>query len=89
MPKTTIVPVRLDEKDILALDLLVKSGFFRSRNEAIRAMVREGLSRIIAREILPDDVDSVVCALLRYNGRPFEIRSEKTAAELVREVRSR
>ena len=84
----SVIPVKLEKKDIIALDLLVKMGLFKSRSEAIRAFVREGINRIFIQRIITSDVDEIVSKLLREE-MPFVIKSKKTAAEIVSEVRER
>ncbi|GIU72546.1 MAG: hypothetical protein KatS3mg003_2030 [Candidatus Nitrosocaldaceae archaeon] len=41
-----ITPVRLDDDTIKQLDMLVSLGIFSSRNEAIRELIKLGISNI-------------------------------------------
>jgi Arc/MetJ-type ribon-helix-helix transcriptional regulator len=73
------------------LDLLVKLGIYRSRTEAIRAMIQTGADEQVSRHIMNEAVLKVLDRLLEYeksNGRnPLQTISEKTAAEIVAEGR--
>jgi Arc/MetJ-type ribon-helix-helix transcriptional regulator len=40
---TETIPVRLDRETIDTLDLLVKTGLYRNRSEAIRELIKRGL----------------------------------------------
>ena len=84
----SVIPVKLEKKDIIALDLLVKMGLFKSRSEAIRAFVKEGINRMFIQRIITSDVDEIVNELLKEE-MPFVIKSKKTVAEIVSEVRER
>ena len=41
-----VVPVRLDERKLKDIDLLVKTGVFRNRSEALRRMIESGMKEI-------------------------------------------
>ncbi len=41
-----VVPVRLDERKLRDIDLLVKTGVFRNRSEALRRMIESGMKEI-------------------------------------------
>ena len=84
-----VVPLRLSEDDIKALDALVKAGIYKNRSEAARALIRDG-ARLKAGEMR--NVSELVRQLLREskrkNNRPFSIsRSTRSAVELVAEGR--
>lgn len=87
----TVVPIRLTRQDARKLDLLVKLGIYRSRTEAIRAMIHAKADEQVSRYMLSDRVLRVLDELLRNEqsaGRsPLRIISEKTAAEIVAEGR--
>ena len=51
-----VVPVRIDDEDLKRIDLLVKRQAFRSRNEAIRKMIKTILSESMSDD---QDVDAV------------------------------
>ena len=82
-----IVPVRLDDADLKRIDLLVKRESYRSRNEAIRQMIKAKLAEaLVEDEDVADLVDSLL--RLRRKGRqPVALRLKKTAVELVAEGR--
>jgi len=84
-----IVPVRLDDEDLRKIDLLVKRDAYRSRNEAIRRMVKAKLVEALAEN---EDVSSLVKSLLdmkRRGREPVTLRMKKTAVELVAQGRDR
>ena len=87
----TVVPIRLSRKDARKLDLLVKLGIYRSRTEAIRAMIQMGSDEQVSRHMMNEAVLKVLNRLLEYeksSGRnPLRIISEETAAEIVAEGR--
>jgi len=90
MYRMTVLPLRLSDDDIKALDTLVKEGIYKSRSEAARAMIREG-AKAKAGEV--KDVSKIVQRLMRARmkgGMPFKISyMNKSAAELVAEGRGR
>jgi Arc/MetJ-type ribon-helix-helix transcriptional regulator len=87
----TVVPIRLSRKDARKLDLLVKLGIYRSRTEAIRAMIQMGSDDQVNRHMMNEAVLKVLNRLLEYEKssarNPLRIISEKTAAEIVAEGR--
>ena len=83
----TVVPVRLRDEDVGRLNLLLKRGLYRSRNEAIRAILAEGLQERLGED---EDVTSLVSKLLklRRSGKtPISFRSRKRVVEIVAEGR--
>ncbi len=84
-----IVPVRLDDEDLKKLDLLVKREAYKSRNEAIRKMVKAKLVEALSED---EDVTSLVQALLAIKtkgGEPVTLRMRKTSVQVVAEGRDR
>lgn len=82
-----IVPVRLDDEDLKKIDLLVKREAYRSRNEAIRQVIKAKLA-----EAMDEDVTDLVASLLRMRRRgrqPVTLRLRKRAVELVAQGRDR
>jgi Arc/MetJ-type ribon-helix-helix transcriptional regulator len=82
-----VVPVRLDDEEVGKLNLLLKRGVYRSRNDAIRAILAEGLEERLAED---EDVTSIVNKLLRLNRRgrkPISFRSSRSVVEIVAEGR--
>jgi len=41
-----VFPVRLDERDVRQVDLLVRLGVFKSRSEALRMLIRLGVKSL-------------------------------------------
>jgi len=83
----TVVPVRLTDEEIGKLNLLLKRGIYRSRNEAIRAILAEGLELKLGED---EDVTSLVDKLLRLrrNGKtPISFRSTWRVVEIVAQGR--
>jgi Arc/MetJ-type ribon-helix-helix transcriptional regulator len=82
-----VVPVRLSEDDVRKLNVLMKRGIYKSRNEAIRALVEEGLQVKLGED---EDVTQIVDRLLALQKKgeiPIRFKSRKTAAEMVAEGR--
>jgi Arc/MetJ-type ribon-helix-helix transcriptional regulator len=82
-----VVPVRLSQDEVKKLNVLMRRGVYGSRNEAIRALVEEGLQVKLGED---DDVTDIVHRLLslRKKGQmPIIFKSGKTAAEIVAEGR--
>jgi Arc/MetJ-type ribon-helix-helix transcriptional regulator len=84
-----VLPLRLSDDDIKALDALVKSGAYKNRGEAARALIRQG-ARLKTGEA--PNVSGTVHRLLeerkKKGGRPFKISySSKSTVELVAEGR--
>lgn len=83
------VPVRLDDQDLKRIDLLVKREAYRSRNEAIRQMIKAKLAEAMAED---EDVTDLVASLLRMRRRgrrPVTLGLRKRAVELVAQGRDR
>ncbi len=84
-----IIPVRLDDEDVKRIDILVRRQSYRSRNEAIRKMVKAMLLESMTED---EDIDGLVESMLRLKktGRePVVLRLKKTAVELVAHGRDR
>ena len=82
-----VVPVRLTEGQIRKLNMLTNRGVYRSRNEAIRALIEEGLQTKLGED---DEVTRLVDRLLNLssNGEMrIRFKSRKTAPEIVAEGR--
>jgi len=83
----TVVPVRLSEEDVRKLRVLLRRGTYRSRNEAIRAILSEGLEERLGQD---EDVSSLVGALLAQSKKgkvPISFKAEKSVIEIVAEGR--
>ena len=84
-----VVPVRLDDAELKRIDLLVQQKHYKSRNEAIRQMLKSKLSEELTED---EDVHELVESLLRIKKKgkdPLVLRLKKTAVETVAEGRGR
>lgn len=82
-----MVPVRLGADEVRTLDLLRRRGLYRSRNEAIRAILALGLEAKLSED---EDVARLVNRLLALskNGKmPVFFKSKKSVVEIVAEGR--
>lgn len=82
-----VIPVRLTDEEVRKIDLLTKRGVYRSRSEAIRAILSEQLEEKLGQD---EDVTPLVNKLfkLRKTGdNPITLRSKKSAVEIVAEGR--
>ncbi|MBO8181827.1 MAG: ribbon-helix-helix protein, CopG family [Archaeoglobus sp.] len=41
-----VVPVRLDDQKIKALDILVKAGIYKNRSDALRRIIENGMEKV-------------------------------------------
>lgn len=87
-----ILSIKIDDELVDQLDFLVKKGKFRSRSEAMRHMLKDGISREVS--ILTsenNDFESLhnFLNLLKKDKVKIDISSSKTAVELVAEGRER
>lgn len=83
----TVVPVRLSDDEVRKLNLLLRRGVYRSRNEAIRAILVEGVKERLGED---EDVTSLVnkmLALKRNGKNPISFKSKLSAVEIVAEGR--
>ena len=84
-----VVPVRLDDAELKRIDLLVQQKHYKSRNEAIRQMLKSKLSEELTED---EDVHELVESLLRIKKKgkdPLVLKLQKTAVETVAEGRGR
>jgi Arc/MetJ-type ribon-helix-helix transcriptional regulator len=84
----TVVPVRLSDVEVRKLNMLLKRGAYRSRNEAIRAILAQGLEEKLGED---EDVTHLVNKLLaqKKNGRPvISFKSDRRVVEIVSEGRN-
>lgn len=82
-----VIPVRLTDEEVRKIDLLIKQGLYRSRSEAIRAILPERLEEKLGED---EDVTSLVNKLLnlrKARGNPVRLRLKKNAVEVVAEGR--
>ena len=78
-----IVPVRIDDEDLKRIDLLVKRQAFRSRNEAIRKMIKTILSESVSDDQNVDELVKSLLKLKRAGKEPLVLRLNQTATEIV------
>jgi metal-responsive CopG/Arc/MetJ family transcriptional regulator len=84
-----VVPLRLDDEELKRIDLLVRQKHYKSRNEAIRKMIKSKLSEELSED---DDVHDLVDALLKLKKRgkdPLVLKLKKTAVATVAEGRGK
>jgi len=87
-----VVHVRLDDQDIKQIDRLVKRQSYRSRNEAIRKVIKEKLWKSLNNEDADENVEELVKPMLRMKkaGRePVVLRLRKTGVDSVAGGRDR
>lgn len=82
-----IIPVKLDKKMVKLIDALVEMGIFRSRNEAIRSMIRDRTKSLFDM-MFSSRVLSVVSELMRINNA-IRITARKPAWKIIAEERER
>ena len=83
-----IVPVRIDDDQLKRIDLLVKRGVYKTRNQAIREMLKTRLSEELSED---EDVEEMVRVLIETKKKghePLVLHLEKSAVETVAEGRS-
>ena len=84
----TVVPVRLSDDEVRKLNMLLRRGAYRSRNEAIRAILAQGVEEKLGED---EDVTDLVDKLLtrKRNGRPvISFKSNRRVVEIVSEGRN-
>lgn len=83
----TVVPVRLSEGEVRKLNLLLKRGVYKSRNEAIRAILAEGLEERLGENEDVTELVSKMLALRKLGKTPISFKAEKSVVEIVAEGR--
>jgi Arc/MetJ-type ribon-helix-helix transcriptional regulator len=84
----TVIPLRLNEDEVRRLNLLMKQGRYRSRNEAIRAILAEGAEEKLGED---EDITGLVNELLALKKRgraPISYTAKKSVVEIVSEGRN-
>ncbi len=79
--------MRLDDDEVRKLNILLKRGAYRSRNEAIKAILAEGLKEKLGQD---EDVTPLVDKLLalRKTGKnPISFKTTRSILETVAEGR--
>ncbi|HID43775.1 MAG TPA: hypothetical protein EYP30_08415 [Archaeoglobaceae archaeon] len=59
-----VVPVRLDDRKLKDLDILVRAGIFKNRSEALRKMIDTGMEKIDAEVKYLKRIDQIVSRLI-------------------------
>ncbi len=67
-----VVPVRLDERKLRDIDLLVKAGIFKNRSDALRKIIESGMKEVES-EIehlrkIDEIVDRIMDSELNFDG---------------------
>jgi len=84
-----VVPVRIDDEDLKRIDLLVKRQAFRSRNEAIRRMIKITLSESMSDVQNVDELVKSLLKLKKSGTEPVVLRLNRTATRIVASGRDR
>jgi metal-responsive CopG/Arc/MetJ family transcriptional regulator len=84
-----VVPVRIDDEDLKRIDQLVKHLGLRSRNEAIRKMIKTTLSESMSDDQNVDELVKVLLKLKKTGKEPLVLRLSKTTTAIVASGRDR
>jgi metal-responsive CopG/Arc/MetJ family transcriptional regulator len=84
-----VVPVRLDDDELKRIDLLVQQKHYKSRNEAIRKMLKSKLSEELSEDEDVHELVGILMKLKKKGKNPLVLKLEKTAVETVAEGRAR
>ena len=82
-----MVPVRLSEEEVRKLKLLMQRGTYRSRNEAIRAILTEGVEQRLGEDEDVSQLVNMLVALSKSGKTPISFRAERSIVEIVAEGR--
>jgi|GEM_PF-1665603 Arc/MetJ-type ribon-helix-helix transcriptional regulator len=67
-----VVPVRLDDRKLKDLDLLVKAGIYKNRSEALRKIIENGMKKVEAEieylKKIDEIVDKIIDSELNFGG---------------------
>ncbi len=78
-----VVRVRIDDEDLKMIDQLVKHQGLRSRNEAIRKMIKTTLSESMSDDQNVDELVKVLLKLKKTGKEPLVLRLNKTATSIM------
>ncbi len=84
--------MKLPKEIVEQLDLLVVKGTYKSRNDALRALIKAGLEREMGTLFLDDQQQTKISEIVqrfKTMGINLKLEANKTAAELVAEERER
>jgi len=90
----TVIPLKLDNDIVEKLDLLVKMRIYKTRNEALRHLIQNGLEKIVADALAlkvkgEESIIETLLTMARKGIDVIKITSKETASELVAEERNR
>ena len=86
------VSIKIDDVIVEQLDFLVKKGKYKSRNEALRSMIKNSIEKEISTiKINEMDIENInkLVAYFKKEKVSLTISSQKTAVDLVNEGRER
>lgn len=86
------VSIKIDDVIVEQLDFLVKKGKYKSRNEALRSMIKNSIEKEISTiKINEMDIEKInkLVAYFKKEKVSLTISSQKTAVDLVNEGRER
>lgn len=83
------MPVRLDDEELKRIDLLVQQKHYKSRNEAIRKMLKSKLSEELSQDEDVRDLVQILVKLKKKGKDPVVLKLKKSAVETVAEGRGR
>lgn len=83
----TVVPVRLSDEEVRKLKLLMQRGIYRSRNEAIRVILAEGLEERLGEDEDVSDLVNRLLVLSKEGKTPISFKAERSVVEIVAEGR--
>ena len=86
------VSLKIDDTLVEQLDFLVKTGKYKSRNEALRKMIKNSIERELANFKINEIENEKIIKLVKIFKREkvtLIINSSKTAVDLVNEGRER
>jgi len=69
-----VVPVRLDQETLESIDLLVELGVFKSRSEAVRALVKIGIEELNDLAVIVDACEKLFELERRLGDIPIRFR---------------
>lgn len=75
--KSKVVPLRLEEEVLKAVDMLVKLGVYKSRNEALRSLVKKGLENTQEIKAVAEAVRKLF-EIERLEGMPVKLEGALT-----------
>ena len=79
--------MRLNDDEVRKLNILLKRGVYRSRNEAIRAILAEGLKDRLGQDEDIAPLLNKLLALRKTGKRPISFKTSRSILEIVAEGR--